>query len=130
MSTKYKLFDSVKLTEAIPLTDGGMAEAGTVGAIVEVLEEGEAYLVELFGGWVRYDELENFVPAASQSPGTFRETIGIETVYPQQLDLVQPARETVSVRAHLLSLLDELSEEKLAEVRDFAEFLQQKQKSA
>ena len=32
-------------------------------------------------------------------------------------------RETVSVRAHLLSLLDELTEEKLAEVRDFAEFL-------
>ena len=55
MSTKYKLFDSVKLTEAIPLTDGGMAEAGTVGAIVEVLEEGEAYLVEFFGGWVKYD---------------------------------------------------------------------------
>ncbi len=130
MTIKYKLFDSVKLKEAIPLTDGGMAEAGTVGAIVEVFNEGEAYLVELFGGWVRYDELENFVPAASQSPGTFRETIGIETVYPQQLDLVQPARETVGVRAHLLSLLDELSEEKLALVRDFAEFLQQKPKSA
>ncbi len=55
---------------------------------------------------------------------------GMATVYPQQLELVQPARETVSVRAHLLSLLDELSEEKLALVRDFAEFLQQKQKSA
>ncbi|MDJ0570774.1 MAG: hypothetical protein QNJ53_17260 [Pleurocapsa sp. MO_192.B19] len=34
MTIKYKLFDSVKLKEAIPLTDGGMAEAGTVGAIV------------------------------------------------------------------------------------------------
>jgi hypothetical protein len=127
---RYKLFDSIKLKEAIPLSDGGMAEAGTVGAIVEVLKEGEAYLVELFGGWVKYDELENFVPTASDEQGTFRETIGVETVYPQQLELVQPARETVSVRAHLLSLLDELSEEKLAEVRDFAEFLQQKQKSA
>jgi hypothetical protein len=127
---QYKLFDSVKLKEAIPLSDGGMAEVGTVGAIVEVLKEGEAYLVELFGGWVKYDELENFVPTASDKQGTFRETIGVETVYPQQLELVQPARETVSVRAHLLSLLDELSEEKLAEVRDFAEFLQQKQKSA
>ena len=70
------------------------------------------------------------MPAASQEQGTFRETIGIETVYPHQLELVQPASETVSVRAHLLSLLDELSEEKLALVRDFAEFLQQKQKSA
>lgn len=130
MNIKYNLFDSVKLKEAIPLSDGGMAEVGTVGAIVEVLEEGEAYLVELFGEWVKYDEGGNFVPAASQSPGTFRETIGIEMVYSQQLELIQPARETVSVRAHLLSLLDELTEEKLAEVRDFAEFLQQKQKSA
>ncbi len=130
MSIKYNLFDSVRLKEAIPLTDGGMAEAGTVGAIVEIFNEGEAYLVELFGGWVKYDESENFVPAASIEQDTFRETIGIETVYPQQLELVQPARETVSVRAHLLSLLDELSEEKLALVRDFAEFLQQKQKSA
>lgn len=127
---KYNLFDSVRLIEAIPLTDGGMAEPGTVGAIVEVFNEGEAYLVELFGRWVKYDESENFVSAVSQEQDTFRETIGIETVYPQQLELVQPARETVSVRAHLLSLLDELSEEKLAEVRDFAEFLQQKQKSA
>lgn len=130
MSIQYKLFDSVRLTQVIPLTDGGVAEAGTVGAIVEVLEEGEAYLVELFGGWVRYDELENFVPAVSQEQGTFRETIGVETVARKQLELVQPARETVSVRAHLLSLLDELPEEKLAEVRDFAEFLQQKPKSA
>ncbi len=130
MTIKYNLFDSVRLKEAISLTDGGMAEAGTVGAIVEIFNEGEAYLVELFGGWVKYDESENFIPAASQGQNIFRETIGIETVYPQQLELVQPARETVSVRAHLLSLLDELSEEKLALVRDFAEFLQQKQKSA
>ena len=130
MNIKYNLFDSVKLKEAIPLSDGGMAEAGTVGAIVEVFNEGEAYLVELFGGWVKYDESENFVSATSIGQDTFRETIGIETVYPRQLELIQPARETVSVRAHLLSLLDELTEEKLAEVRDFAEFLQQKQKSA
>lgn len=44
------LFDTVRLTEAIPLIDGGIAEVGTVGAIVEVFNEGEAYLVELFGG--------------------------------------------------------------------------------
>lgn len=130
MNAKYKLFDSVRLTEAISLSDGGIAEAGTAGAIVEILEEGKAYLVELFGGWVKYDEQENFVPAPSQEQDAFRETIGIETVYSQQLELVQPARETVSVQAHLLSLLDELTEEKLALVRDFAEFLQQKQRSA
>ena len=103
MTIKYKLFDSVRLKEAISLSDGGMAEAGIVGAIVEVLEEGKAYLVELFVGWVKYDEQEDFVSAAPQEQDAFRETIGIETVYPQQLELVQPARETVSVRAHLLS---------------------------
>ena len=107
MNAKYKLFDSVRLTEAISLSDGEMAEAGTAGAIVEILEEGKADLVELFGGWVKYDQQENFVPAVSQEQEAFRETIGIETVYSQQLELVQPARETVSVRAHLLSLLKE-----------------------
>lgn len=123
----YRLFDSVKLKEAISLTDGGRAAVGTVGAIVEVFNDGEAYLVELFGQWVKYDEQENFVPAAPIDEGSFMETIGVETVYPHQLELVQRASETVSVRGHLLSLLDELSAEKVAEVRDFAEFLQQKQ---
>jgi hypothetical protein len=62
--------------------------------------------------------------------GTFREAIGVETIYPKQLKLVRLARETVSVRAHLLSLLDNLSTENLSEVRDFAEFLSQKQQQA
>jgi hypothetical protein len=122
----YRLFDSVKLKEAISLSDGGMAAVGTVGAIVEVFNDGEAYLVELFGQWVKYDEQENFVPATPDEKGSFMETIGIETVYPHQLELLERASTTVNVRGHLLSLLDELSEEKVAQVRDFAEFLQQK----
>lgn len=126
----FNLFDLVKLTEAIPLTDGGIADVETVGAIVEVFDGGEAYMVELFGGWVKYDEQENFVPASRAERGAFRETIGVETVYPNQLELVRLARETVSVRAHLLSLLDNLSTENLSEVRDFAEFLSQKQQQA
>jgi hypothetical protein len=76
------LFDTVKLTVAIPLTDGGM--------------------------------------------GAFREPLGVETVYSHQLQLVKPARETISVRAHLLSLLEKLSEEKLTQVRDFTESLLKK----
>lgn len=121
------LFDTVKLTEAIPLIDGGIAEVGTVGAIVEVFNQGEAYLVELFGdSWVKYDEQENFVAALPQVRGAFREPLGVETVYPYQLELTQPARETVSVRAHLFSLLEKLSEEKLTQVRDFAESLLKK----
>ena len=126
----FNLFDLVKLTESIPLTDGGRAEVGTVGAIVEVFNGGEAYLIELFGDWVKYDEQENFVPASPTVIGAFRESIGVETVYPHQLKLVRPARETVSIRAHLLSLLDNLSTENLSEVRDFAEFLSQKQQQA
>ena len=96
------LFDSVKLTEAILLTEGGIASEGTPGAIVEVLGNGEAYLVELFGGWVKYDDQENFLSATPQEKGAFMETIGVETVYPHQLKLVKTVRKTVSVRAHYL----------------------------
>ncbi|MFB2977086.1 DUF2281 domain-containing protein [Microseira sp. BLCC-F43] len=124
---KFQLFDGVKLTEEIPLTHGGVAPVGTVGAIVEVLNNGEAYIVELFGGWVKYDEQENFVPATQDEQGAFMETIGVETVYPQQLVLTVAARETMGVREHLAGVLDDLSDDLVAEVRDFAEFLQQKQ---
>lgn len=99
--TKFQLFDGVKLTEEIPLTDGGVAQAGTVGAIVEVLGDGKAYLVELFGDWVKYDEHGNFTPASQDEPYSFMETIGIETVYPYQLALTIPARKTMVIREHL-----------------------------
>lgn len=123
----FQLFDSVKLTEAIALIEGGMAPEGTPGAIVEVFNNGEAYMVELFGGWVKAAVQGDFIPADREDPEAFMETIGVETVYPQQLRLVKPASETVGVRAQLLSVLDDLSEDLLAEVRDFAEFLRQKQ---
>jgi hypothetical protein len=55
------------------------------------------------------------------------ETIGVETVYPRQLVLTIPARETMGVREHLTAVLDNLSDDLVAEVRDFAEILQQKQ---
>jgi hypothetical protein len=125
--TRFQLFDGVKLTEEIPLTDGGVAQAGTVGAIVEVLGDGKAYIVELFGDWVKYDEQGDFLPATQDEPGAFMETIGVETVYPRQLVLTIPARETMGVREHLTAVLDNLSDDLVAEVRDFAEFLQQKQ---
>lgn len=124
---QFQLFDSVELTEEIPLADGGTVAVGTVGAIVEVFNNGEAYLVELFGNWVKYDEQKNFVPASRDEKGAFMETIGVETVYPQQLKLVKPARETMGVRGHLLAILDNLSEKELIEIRAFAEFLLQKQ---
>jgi len=59
--TRFQLFDHVKLTENIPLSDGGIAPQETRGAIVEIFNNGEAYLVELFGDWVKYDAEGNFI---------------------------------------------------------------------
>ncbi len=128
--SQFQLFDSVKLKEAIPLTDGGTAPEGTPGAIVEVFNDGEAYMVELFGGWVKADIQGDFTPANRDESDSFMETIGVETVSPQQLRLVKPARETIGVRGQILAVLDNLSEDKLAEILDFAEFLQQKQQKS
>lgn len=86
----------IKLTEEISLTDGGVATVGTNGAIVEVLKDGEAYLVELFGGWVKYNERGEFMAASADETGAFMETIGVELVYPHQLVLTDLARETIS----------------------------------
>jgi hypothetical protein len=97
--SKFKLFDGVKLTEEISLTDGGIAPIGTVGAIVEVLKDGEAYLVELFGDWVKYDEPGNFVSATQSEKGAFMETIGVEIVSPHQLVLTVSAKETMKIMA-------------------------------
>ena len=125
--SQFQLFDSVKLKEAIPLSEGGLAPEGTPGAIVEVFKNGEAYMVELFGRWVKAEIEGDFVPVDRDAPDAFMETIGVETVYPQQLRLVKPARETVGVRTQLLAIMDELPDNTLEEVKNFAEFLQQKQ---
>jgi hypothetical protein len=59
----------------------------------------------------------------SNSFNAFVETIAVITLYPQQINFVKPARETVGIRAQLLGILDELSKEKLDQVKDFAETL-------
>jgi hypothetical protein len=104
-----------------------VAQTGTVGAIVEVLGDGKAYIVELFGDWVKYNDCGDFVSASQDESDSFMETIGVETVYPHQLVLTVPARETMGVREHLTTVLDNLSDDLVAEVRDFAESLQQRQ---
>lgn len=125
--SKFKLFDAVNLTEEIPLADGEIAPPQTAGIIVEVFKNGEAYLVELFGGWVKAEVGGDFVPATQDEPESFMETIGVETVYPHQLQLVKSASEMMGLRSRLQSVLDNLSEDLVAEVCDFAEFLQEKQ---
>ena len=66
--SKFQLFDAVSLTEPITLTDGGIAPPETAGAIVEIFKNGEAYLVELFGGWVKSEVGGDFVTATQDEP--------------------------------------------------------------
>jgi len=124
--TRYELFDSVKLRQPIKLADGQVVPAGARGAIVELFQGGEAYLVELFGDWVKAGDNGNLVTADPQDPESFKETIGLATVTPQQLELLETAVKTVGSRTHLLAVVDDLSEDMLTEVVDFAEFLRQK----
>lgn len=122
----FNLFDTVRLRESIDLGNGIHAPAGTLGSIVEVLNQGEAYLVECFGDWVKYDAEGNFEPANRADSEAFIETLGVETVYPHQLQLVKLAEESVGVRAQLLTLIEDMPEVLLEEVKDFAEFIQQR----
>ena len=128
--SQFQLFDAVKLTESVPLEEGGTASEGCIGSIVEVFNNGEAYMVELFGDWVIETDDGDFAPSTREAADSFMETIGVETFLPQQIRLVTPAREAVGVRAQLLALVDELPETTLEEVRNFAEFLKQKRTEA
>ncbi|MEB3281663.1 MAG: DUF4926 domain-containing protein [Lyngbya sp.] len=94
---QFQLFDAVCLTEAISLSDGGIAPKGTAGTIVEVFNHNEAYLVELFGGWVKAEAGGDFIPATENEPDVFMETIGVETVYSHQLNLVKSGLEIMTV---------------------------------
>lgn len=125
--SQFQLFDAVELREEIPVEDGGTAPEGCPGAIVEVLNDGEAYMVELFGRWVTLSDNGDFANSTADTSDSFMETIGVETVTPHQIRLVVPASETVGVRAQLLALMDELPESTLEEVKNFAEFLKTKQ---
>jgi len=125
--TQFQLFDNVKLTENITLSDGGIAPQEIIGTIVEVFNNGEAYLVELFGDWVKYDAEGNFITANKDEKDAFMQTLGVETVYEHQMSLTVSAREIMGVKEHLNALLETLPDNLVLQVRDFAEFLQQRQ---
>jgi hypothetical protein len=125
--TRFQLFDNVKLTENITLSDGGIAPQETRGTIVEVFNDGETYLVELFGDWVKYDADGNFITVNKDEKDAFMETLGVETVYEDQMILTVSAREIMGVKEHLNALLETLPDNLVLQVRDFAEFLQQRQ---
>jgi hypothetical protein len=122
----FNLFDTVRLKEDIDLGEGTCAPAGTLGSIVEVLNQGEAYLVECFRDWVKSDAEGDFEPADRDDPEAFVETLGVVTVYPHQMQFVKPAKESIGVRAQLLMLIEDMPEVLLEEVKDFAEFIQQR----
>ncbi|PSR17322.1 hypothetical protein C8255_13210 [filamentous cyanobacterium CCP3] len=123
---QFQLFDSVQLLEPVLLVEGDAAPKGTPGAIVEVFNEGDAFLVELFGQWVKYDDAGDFIPATQDDPEAFMETLGVETVYPHQIKLLAAARDVMGDRSSLRVLASELSDDLVAEVLDFAEFLKQR----
>ena len=120
--SKYKLFDSVVLLESVTLGDGDVVPMGTTGAIVEVYDNGEAYEVEIFGRWVKQtDKGERIVARQADEPDVFMETLGVATLYPQQI-----MRRLTKHEERLLEIIHTLPKEYLNQVVDFAEFLSQK----
>lgn len=125
---QFHELDQVQLREAIPLS-GDMSNAlepaeavpaGTVGTIVEVLDPGQVFLGELSGYWVKLQDPEGLCRAEAEEEAAFRETLGVEVVYPQQMTLLSRRRDT---KVDLFRLLDDMPEELPDEVQTFAEFL-------
>lgn len=131
---QFNLLDRVRLLEPIMLTGDfnntltaqDKAATGTVGTIVEVLEPGRAFLVELFGNWVKLEDAQGLQRAGAEEEGAFRETLGVEVVRSYQIALLN--RSNV-VKVGLFRLLDEMPAELLEEVQTFAEFLRYRQQS-
>ena len=131
---QFNLLDRVRLLEPIELTgdfsnalaDRDEAAEGTVGTIVEVLEPSQAFLVELFGDWVKLKDSGGLRRASAEEDGAFRETLGVEVVQADQIALLNRSN---AVKVGLFRLLDEMPAELLEEVQTFAEFLHYRQQS-
>lgn len=121
------MFDPVILNEPLSLTEGKIVPTGTPGTIVEVLGDGKAYMVELFGSWLIRDQNGDLEATDHDMPNAFRETIGLETVLSHQIRAIKPMLKSSEVNTRLLTLMDDLSEHHLEEIADFAEFLYHKQ---
>lgn len=128
--SKFQMFDSVTLNQDIQLHTGGIAPQGTDGAIVEVFKDGEAYLVELFGGWLKLTTEGDMIEASQDDPDALRDTLDVETIYPHQINLVNAHQQSdkQKVKQQLLGLLELLPEESILQVKDLTEFLCYKQK--
>ena len=127
--SNFQMFDSVTLNQDIQLHTGGIAPQGTDGAIVEIFKDGEAYLVELFGGWLKFTTEGDAIETSQDDPEAFRDTLDVETIYPHQINLVNVDQQSDKhkVKQQLLALLELLPEESIVQVKDFTEFLCYKQ---
>lgn len=95
-SHRFDLFDVVRVIDRSLDTHSSKIQTGTTGTIMEVLEDGQAYLVELMGDWSGTDDAATLVLLAeAEVPDIFRETLGIEVFRAEQLELVKPAAKTV-----------------------------------
>ncbi len=119
------MFDSVTLNQDIQLHPGGIAPQGTDGAIVEIFKDGEAYLVELFGGWLKFTAEGDMIETSQNDPEAFRDTLDLETLYPHQINPINAHKQSdkQKVKQQLLALLELLPEESILQVKDFTEFL-------
>ena len=126
--SKFQMFDSVTLNQDIQLHSGGIAPQGTDGAIVEIFKDGEAYLVELFGGWLKFTTEGDMIETTQNDPEAFRDTLDVETLYPHQINAHQQS-DKQKVKQQLLVLLELLPEESILQVKDFTEFLCHKQQA-
>lgn len=125
---QFNLLDQIRLSEPVALVSNFSnalkaqqeAPIGATGTIVEVLEPGQIFLVELFGDWVKLEATEGLRRAQAFEEGAFQETLGVEAVRSQQMTLLKPSN---VVKVGLFQLLDEMPEELLEEVQTFAEFL-------
>ncbi len=122
--SKFQMFDSVTLNQDIQLHSGGIAPQGTDGAIVEIFKDGEAYLVELFGGWLKFTTEGNMIEASQDDLEAFRDTLDVEMLYPHQINLEsEHQRDKQKVKEQLLALLELLPKESILQVKEFTEFL-------
>ncbi len=129
--SKFQMFDSVTLNQDIQLSRGETAPRGTDGAIVEIFKDGEAYLVELFGGWLKFTTEGNMIEASQDDPEAFRDTLDVEMLCPHQINLINAHQQSdkQKVKQQLLALLELLPEESILQVKDFTEFLCYKQQA-
>ncbi|TYQ26943.1 hypothetical protein [Pseudanabaena sp. UWO310] len=91
---------------------------------MEIFKDGAAYLVELFGGWLKLTTEGDMIETSQDDPEAFRDTIDVETLYPHQINPINAPQQSdkQKVKQQLLALLEILPEESILQVKDFTDF--------